>query len=146
MTSLAAVLLTSALLAADVSPERFEKTIAGFEKHDRESPPPTDGIVFVGSSTIAVGCDARRFLICPCLNRGYGGSHMLGLGAFRRSHRHSLQAARGGRCRGRKRHFLGQIAEQVAADFQSLVGKIHAALPETKIFLCRSTRACSAGD
>ena len=64
-----------AVLGQDPNPKRWEPTIAGFEAHDREKPPPADPIVFTGSSSIARWKGiATAFPEFPVLNRGFGGS------------------------------------------------------------------------
>lgn len=53
---------------------KWEKNIARHEKADRENPPPADGILFVGSSSI-VGWDVKKwFPDLPVINHGFGGS------------------------------------------------------------------------
>ena len=48
MTTTLAVLLTTVVLGANASPARWAEAIAAFEQQDKTSPPPQDGIVFVG--------------------------------------------------------------------------------------------------
>ena len=67
---------TPTLVTAEPPPaHRWESTIAGFEAQDRETPPPDDAILFVGSSSF-VGWKtlARDFAPLPVLNRAFGGS------------------------------------------------------------------------
>ena len=71
-----AVLLTTMALGADASPARWEEAIAAFEQQDKISPPPQDGIVFVGSSSIRLWDVKKAFPDLPGINRGFGGSHM----------------------------------------------------------------------
>ena len=53
---------------------KWEKNIARHEKADLENPPPADGILFVGSSSI-VGWDVKKwFPDLPVINHGFGGS------------------------------------------------------------------------
>jgi lysophospholipase L1-like esterase len=70
--------LSTAQEQAKPSPsvDKWEKTIAGFEAKDKESPPPKDAILFVGSSSI-VGWDVKKsFPDLVTINRGFGGSQM----------------------------------------------------------------------
>jgi lysophospholipase L1-like esterase len=56
--------------------DRWEPAIAGFEEQDRLNPPPTNGIVFVGASSIAGWNLPASFpeLGPNVINRGFGGS------------------------------------------------------------------------
>jgi hypothetical protein len=61
--------------ASDEEPTRFEAEIRAYEAQDRASPPPTGGIVLVGSSSIKNWSDVTSdFPSLPILNRGFGGS------------------------------------------------------------------------
>src|SRR5262245_60276361 len=62
--------------AAKWDPARWEKTIADFEKQDAEKPPPKNGILFIGSSTIRMWKLDKSFPDLPVINRGFGGSQM----------------------------------------------------------------------
>jgi len=55
-------------------PARFAKAIADFDKADAETPPPKDGIVFTGSSSVRFWKVTEAFPDLPVLNRGFGGS------------------------------------------------------------------------
>ncbi len=58
-------------------PGKWEKEIAAFEATDRAQPPPTNAILFVGSSSIRLWKTlARDFQKWPVINRGFGGSEM----------------------------------------------------------------------
>jgi lysophospholipase L1-like esterase len=75
-----AIILFSALalplLAQKEGPERWEKTIREFEKADRANPPQPGGVLFTGSSSIALWKDiASYFPEHRVLNRGFGGSN-----------------------------------------------------------------------
>lgn len=58
------------------SEDRWEKAIAAMEAKDRENPPPKEGIVFVGSSSIRLWNLPEAFPDLPVVNRGFGGSCM----------------------------------------------------------------------
>ncbi|MBV9878876.1 MAG: hypothetical protein JO180_00185 [Gemmatirosa sp.] len=56
---------------------RFEPEIRQFEQLDRQTPPPRDAVVFVGSSSIRMWCTLDRdFPTLRVVNRGFGGSEM----------------------------------------------------------------------
>jgi len=133
MSTLLAFFVTSALVAADPA-DRWEPAIAAFEKQDQESPPPSDGIVFVGSSSIRLWDVKQGFPDLPGINRGFGGSQMAD------SVRYAERIVIPYKPRvvvvfaGGNDIAAGKTPQQVAEDFQSLVHKIQAALPETKIY------------
>lgn len=59
--------------------ERIAKwlpAITAFEDQDRQSPPPQDAVLFVGSSTIRLWDTQAAFPNLPTINRGFGGSHL----------------------------------------------------------------------
>ncbi len=59
---------------------RFEAAIAAFERADRAATPPTDPVLFVGSSSIVRWADLEADMAglpAPVLNRGFGGSRAI---------------------------------------------------------------------
>jgi len=61
----------------DRVPERFEKDIKAFEKADQANPPPADGVLFIGSSSIRMWKTlAEDFPGTTVINRGFGGSEI----------------------------------------------------------------------
>jgi lysophospholipase L1-like esterase len=134
MISLVALLVTTAAWAVDKSPARFDEAIARFEQQDKDSPPPANPIVFVGSSTTQLWKLKRGFADLPCLNRGYSGSHIADSVHFADRivipYRPRVVVVGA----GGNDIASGKTPEQVCEDFKALVRKIHAALPQTKIF------------
>ena len=62
---------------------KWEGEIRAFEEADRQSPPPTGGIVFAGSSSIRLWTSVKDdFASLPVLNRGFGGSQIREVTAF----------------------------------------------------------------
>lgn len=57
-------------------PERWEPAIQKFEEQDRENPPETGGVLFVGSSSIRFWDLEKHFPEQHPLNRGFGGSQV----------------------------------------------------------------------
>jgi lysophospholipase L1-like esterase len=115
-------------------PARWEADIAAFEAADRTSPPPKDGIVFVGSSSIRLWTTlAADFPGLPVINRGFGGSHVPEVTAFLRRvvtvHRPRLVVLY---CGGNDVN-AGRSADEVVADTRALVEAIHAELPAARI-------------
>jgi len=63
--------------SADSDPTRFENDIVAYETIDASQPPPTNPVVFVGSSSIRAWSDlSAAFPAYPVMNRGFGGSTM----------------------------------------------------------------------
>lgn len=62
--------------ASETTPtvSRWEPAIQAFEAADRETSPPQNGIVFVGSSSIRAWDVKKSFPDKPVINRGFGGS------------------------------------------------------------------------
>lgn len=114
--------------------EPFAKEIAAFEAKDAAHPPPRDGIVFVGSSSVRLWKTAEAFPDLGVINRGFGGSQMSD------SIRYASRIILPYRPRivvvfaGGNDINAGKSPEQVAEDFKTLVGKIHGELPKTRIF------------
>lgn len=72
----AAVAFAEAPKSTIQPPTRWEKTIAGFEAADKTTPPPANGIEFVGSSTMVKWKTlVEDFPGLPVFNRGFGGSY-----------------------------------------------------------------------
>lgn len=115
--------------------EKWDPAIAKFEAQDRESPPPQQGIVFIGASSIVRWHLDEYFpeLGAQAINRGFGGSQ-------------SVDAAR----------YVDRIvvpyhprivvyyagdndiealvpASEIAHQFALFEQKVHTALPETRI-------------
>lgn len=62
--------------------ERWEPAIRKFEEADQQSRPPSDGILFVGSSSIVRWDVEKHFPGMPVIKRGFGGSTMADLNHF----------------------------------------------------------------
>lgn len=133
----ASLLLIVPVAAAgqDPSPSaRFEKDIQAYEAADRESPPPSGAVLFVGASGIRLWKTlASDFADQHVINRGFGGSHMADSVYFAdrivipyKPRLIVIQA-------GGNDINAGKTAEQVHADFKAFVAKVRAALPDTRI-------------
>jgi lysophospholipase L1-like esterase len=117
------------------NPDRWEPTIRKFEEADKVAPPPRNGILFIGASSIVRWNLAESFpeLGARAINRGFGGS--LAADSTRYADRivipykpqkvvfyagdNDVQAQR--------------TPEQIAGDFAAFEKKVHAALPATEI-------------
>jgi lysophospholipase L1-like esterase len=118
---------------SEPAPSRWEPTIAAFEAQDRENPPPAEGILFLGSSSIRMWDVKKWFPDLPVINRGFGGSQIADSVEF--ADRIVLP------CRPKVIVFYagdndtaaGKTPEQITGDFKMLVQKVHKALPKTRI-------------
>lgn len=113
--------------------ERWEKSIAQFEKQDQEQGIKPGGILFVGSSSIRMWDLDHYFPDQPVINRGFGGSEIVDSTHFadRIIIKHEPKLIflyAGDNDLARKK-----TAEEVAADFKKFVAKIHKSLPKTRI-------------
>lgn len=128
--------VASPVCAADANSPfaRWEKEIGAFEASDKTNPPPKNGILFVGSSSIRLWKSlAKDFPGQPVYNRGFGGSQIIDAVHF--SDRIVIPYAprlivmySGGNDIN-----AGKSPERVFADFKAFVAAVHAALPRTRI-------------
>ena len=122
---------------ASQDPAFFEDEIAAFEAEDREHPPPTRPIVFVGSSSIRLWSSlAEDMAPLPVLNRGFGGSQLA----------HAVHFAERIVVSYRPRAVVlyagdndldassGKSAADVVRDFQAFVSLVHGAVPDARIY------------
>ena len=140
---LPAVLLATALAASAqvVGPAppaldlaKWEPEIRAFEEADRKSRPPTGGVVFVGSSSIRLWRTMEDdFASLPVINRGFGGSQIREVTAFADRivipYRPRLIVFY---C-GSNDVVSGRAVPDVVDDLRAFVGKVHAALPGTRL-------------
>lgn len=112
---------------------RWEPAIRAFEKQDAEHPPPKNGVLFVGSSSIRVWDLNESFPEKGYINRGFGGSQIADSIAFldrlviNHEPRVVLMYA------GDNDIAAGKTPEAVASDFETFQKKLHAKLPKTRI-------------
>jgi hypothetical protein len=119
---------------AFAAPEKWTAAIDKFTQADATNPPPRDGIVFVGSSSIVRWTTlATDFPGLPLINRGFGGSQLEDSVFYAdrivipyRPRMVVLYA-------GDNDLNAGKTPETVLADFKAFCAKVHAALPQTKI-------------
>jgi len=113
---------------------KWEKEIAAFEAMDRTNPPPKNGLVFIGSSTVRMWKTlAQDYPEQRVINRGFGGSeivdstHFAERVIFPYSPRMILLRAGGNDL------WAGKTAEQVFGDYKEFVEKVQSKLPEAEI-------------
>lgn len=114
---------------------QWEKDIAAFEAGDKTNPPPANGILFIGSSTIRFWTTlATDFPGQPVINRGFGGSEIADSTyyanriLFPYSPKAIFFRAGGNDIAN------GEAPEAVFQDFKDFVTTVHAKLPNTDIF------------
>lgn len=119
--------------AAPAAEERWAKDMAAFAADDEARPFAPGGIVFVGSSSIRLWDLAASFPGHRTLNRGFGGSqipdsieHIERLVLRHRPATVVFYA-------GDNDISAGRTPAQVHADFETFAGRVHAALPSTRI-------------
>jgi lysophospholipase L1-like esterase len=113
---------------------RWEKEITAFEDSDRSNPPPKNGIVFIGSSTIRMWRTlGQDFPGQKVINRGFGGSEIVDSTHFADRiifpYQPKMIFLRAG---GNDIH-AGKVPAQILADFQEFVARVHAKLPTAQI-------------
>ena len=118
-------------------PNKWEKSIVAFEKSDAATPPPKEGVVFVGSSTLRLWKSLPEdFPEIPAINRGFGGSEMSDVVQYA----DRIVIPYDPRvvvvyCGGNDL-FYKKTPDQVLADYKAFEAKVHAALPDaTVIFI-----------
>lgn len=120
--------------AAVPPPVRWESEIAAFEKADGVQPPPSDGVVFLGSSNIRMWNTLDGdFPGLNVINRGVGGANLAELAVVA----HRLVPAAKPRAvlvsAGTNDIAAGATAEAVRDAFALLVTNLRAELPDVKI-------------
>jgi lysophospholipase L1-like esterase len=119
--------------AAPAAADKWAAEIAAFAAADDTSPFPSGGVVFVGSSSIRLWDLAAAFPGRPVLNRGFGGTQILDsvrhVDRLVIRHKPAIVIFYA----GDNDLAAGRTPQQVHADFATLVGRVHAALPATRI-------------
>lgn len=120
---------------AGADPAFFASEIDAFVEADREHPPAPGQIVFVGSSSIRFWTSLEEDMRpLPVVRRGFGGAqlvhliHEAGRVVIPYAPRAVVVYA------GDNDIGAGKSAEQVVADFDALLAKLRAALPETDVW------------
>lgn len=116
---------------------RWEPAMQRFEEQDRAAPPPDGAIVLTGSSSIARWNDQAAAALAPLtvIARGFGGSVMedvlyhLDQVALQYKPRAILIYE------GDNDTARGIANDKIIGQFKQIVDKIHAALPETRIYV-----------
>ena len=132
--ALAFGMLPLAAVAADHDSSRWEKSIARFEAADKKQMPRTDGILFIGSSSIRMWKTLERdFPGEPIINRGFGGSQIADSVHFAGRIVHPYKPRQIVLYAGDNDVAAGKSPETVLADFQQFVKTVHAKLPKARV-------------
>ena len=114
-------------------PSRYEQAIRAFEEQDRKQSPPTEGILFIGSSSIRGWNLEPHFSGLPVINRGFGGSHIADSIAFAERvilpYRPKVIVLYA----GDNDVAAGKSPQCVLADYKAFVAKVRKSLPKTRI-------------
>ncbi len=113
---------------------RWELEILEFEAKDIDSPPPSDSVLFVGSSTIK-GWNTLPYDMAPStvINRGFGGSTMVDLNYYRdriiKPYNPSLIVVYS----GENDITDSQSAESLMQQYESLISYIEYEMPDSRV-------------
>lgn len=118
---------------AALAQERWQEDIQTFEAQDRTQPPPQNGILFVGSSSIVRWDLEKYFPDLPVINRGFGGSEISDSPYYADRIVMPYAPRTVVFYAGDNDIGNGKSAEQVAADFEAFSSKVLGALPGTRI-------------
>lgn len=120
-------------LAAESGPTRWASQIEALEAKNRQKPPPKDGLLFVGSSSVRGWDLAKHFPDLPVINQGFGGSQMADSVYYAQRiilpYRPRVVIVYA----GDNDVSAGKSPQQVMEDYKKLVAKIHGDLPTTKV-------------
>jgi len=117
-----------------VNAHPFESEIAAFETADKTNPPPTNAILFAGSSSIRKWTTlAQDFPGHKVINRGFGGSQLSDSIYFFDRIVLPYKPKMIVLYAGSNDINAGKTPETVVEDFKTFVRKVEAALPDTKV-------------
>jgi len=112
----------------------FAAEIAAFEAADKQKPPPSGGLLFLGSSSIRLWTTlAQDFPGLPVLNRGFGGSQIADSVRYADRIVFPYKPRMMVFYAGTNDINAGKSPAEVMQDFEAFVKEVHAALPDTRI-------------
>jgi lysophospholipase L1-like esterase len=112
---------------------RWEKDISAMEAGDAKQAPPTEGIVFVGSSSVRMWKLPQWFPNMPVINRGFGGSQLADSVHFAPRIVTPYKPRVVVLYAGDNDMAAGKTPERVAEDYRQFVAAVRKELPETRI-------------
>jgi len=124
-------------IAAYATPDRFEASIRAFEEQDARIPPPSNGIVFVGSSTIVGWHETIRRDLAPLtiIPRGFGGSNMGDILHYLDRVALAYHPRAVALYAGDNDIAQGVSPEQFFRAMRAFIAAVHAALPRARIYV-----------
>ena len=106
-----------------------------FKEQERDNPPVSGGILFLGSSTIRHWDLKRHFPELPVVNRGFGGSTYADINHYRDQLLLPWAPKVVVLYAGDNDVAQGQSPEAISIAFKSLLDWLHDTLPETRVLL-----------
>lgn len=139
------VIMLSAAYADEkpAAASKWENNMKTFAEQDRAHPVAPGGILFVGSSTIRMWDLPKCFPGSEALNRGFGGSEVSDVIEFADRIVFPYAPRLIVFYSGDNDIAHGKTADQVFADFETLLKKVHEKLPKTK-FVALSIKPSAA--
>lgn len=132
--SFLAVLTLALAPLALAAPDKWAAAIDKFTQADVTNPPPRNGIVFVGSSSIVKWTHLQKdFPGLPVINRGFGGSELYDSVFYADRIVTPYEPRAVVVYAGDNDLHAGKTPEKVAADFKDLIAKIHAKVPRARV-------------
>ena len=132
--NLCAALALLLALPVFAAPEKWAAAIDKFTQADVANPPPRNGVVFVGSSSIVKWSTlAQDFPGVKVINRGFGGSQLEDSVFYADRIVVPYQPRTVVLYAGDNDLNAGKTPETVLADFKAFTRKIHSKLPNTRI-------------
>ena len=131
------ILLAGMVMTTDAQAENyFENDIRAFEAADRASPPPTNAVLFIGSSTIRLWDTVQAdFPGVVLFNRGFGGATCPDVLHFMDRIVIPYRPRAIVFYDGDNDLAHGRSTAQVVRDIREFVSRVHDKLPATKIIL-----------
>jgi lysophospholipase L1-like esterase len=127
--------ITAEAWAERPDPGRWESAVAAFEAGDRESPPPANAIVFIGSSSIRFWNSVHEDMApLTVIHRGFGGSWMSDAVHYadRLVNRYEPRAVV--LYEGDNDISEDLAPEALLEDFRAFVARVHADLPRARVY------------
>lgn len=112
---------------------RWEKAIQAFEALDRKSPPPSGGVLFIGSSSIRKWNLNESFPGKQYINRGFGGSQIVDSTHFAERIIFPYRPRTIVLYAGDNDIATGKSPRQVAGDFKTFAATVQKKLPKARI-------------
>jgi lysophospholipase L1-like esterase len=130
-----ALALTAGFHARAQTADRWEADIQKFEAADRLEPPPANGVVFVGSSSIVRWNLSQSFpeLGASAINRGFGGSVIADAVRYVDRVVIPYKPRTVVLYSGDNDLVTQETPQQIADQYKAFVDRVRAALPQTKI-------------